>query len=169
MYQVNDVVIYGTHGVCKIEELVVKRVSGTEKKYYVLKPLGNGGITLFAPVDNAAVLAKIRRVLSKEEIRGLVAAASETELCWIAHEAERKEQFRSIIAGGDHKAMIQMIRLIWTQKQQREAEGKRLHVSDAHFMKEAEQLLYEEFQYVLEIGKQDLIHYIFHPEEEISV
>ena len=43
----------------------------------------------------------------------------------------------------------------------REAEGKRLHMSDERFFKDAEQILYNEFQYVLDLaGKDDLMDYI---------
>ena len=40
-----------------------------------------------------------------------------------------------------------------------EAEGKRLHMSDEHFMKDAEQLLYNEWQYVLNVDKDGLMAY----------
>lgn len=42
-----------------------------------------------------------------------------------------------------------------------EAEGKRLHMSDEHFMKDAEHLLYNEWQYVLNVDKVGLMEYIF--------
>jgi CarD family transcriptional regulator len=55
-----------------------------------------------------------------------------------------------------------MIKAIYAHKKEREAEGKRLHISDEHFFKDAEQMLYNEFQYVLDIqNKADLITYIF--------
>ena len=39
---------------------------------------------------------------------------------------------------------------------------KRLHMSDERFFKDAEQILYNEFQYVLELNsKEDLMTYIF--------
>ena len=50
---------------------------------------------------------------------------------------------------------------IYLHKKAREAEGKRLHMSDEHFMKEAEHLLYHEWQYVLNVDKAGLMAYIF--------
>ena len=42
-----------------------------------------------------------------------------------------------------------------------EANKKRLHVSDERFFKDAEQLLYNEFQYVLKLkSKNELLGYI---------
>ena len=54
-----------------------------------------------------------------------------------------------------------MSKAIYIYKTQREAEGKRLRMSDERFFKDAEQLLYKEFQYVLELKeKDDLLRYI---------
>jgi CarD family transcriptional regulator len=164
MYQVNDTVIYSTQGVCRIENITEKDFMGKKREYYVLIPMSNPGTTLFAPTDNEAVLAKMRRVLSAEEIHRLVEAAAGEELAWIVNENERKEKFRQILSSGDHKSLILMIKAIWIQKNNRLAEGRRLHMSDERFFKDAEQLLYDEFQYVLNINKADLISYIFKPE-----
>ena len=55
-----------------------------------------------------------------------------------------------------------MIKAIYAHKKEREAEGKRLHMSDERFFKDAEQILYNEFQYVLNLdSKEDLMTYIF--------
>ena len=50
-----------------------------------------------------------------------------------------------------------MIKAIYLHKQKRESEGKRLYISDERFFREAERILYEEFQYVLDIKKEDLL------------
>ena len=68
---------------------------------------------------------------------------------------------KEILASGDHLELIKMIKAIYAQKKEREAEGKRLHMSDEHFMRDAEQLLYNEWQYVLNVDKAGLIAYIF--------
>lgn len=161
MYKVNDTVIYGTQGVCKIIEIAEKDFMGKKREYYVLTPINNASTTLFAPTDNEAVLAKLRRILSKEEIQVLVDSMGNEDPVWITNENERREKFREIIASGNHRALIQMIKALWIQKQKRESEGKKLHMSDERFFKDAEQLLYDEFQYVLEINKEELISYLF--------
>ena len=49
----------------------------------------------------------------------------------------------------------------YLQKKEREATRKQLGVSDDRFMKEAEQRLYDEWQYVLKMGKEELMSHIF--------
>lgn len=83
-------------------------------------------------------------------------------MIWIPNVNERKESYKQILAGGNHLELIQMIKAIYAHKQEREAEGKRLHMSDEHFFKDAEQILFNEFQYVLKLNSKDeLMQYIF--------
>ncbi len=162
MFQVSDVVIYGVQGVCKIVGTEEKTVGGTKKTYFVLKPVNEKGSTIFAPMDNPLVLNKMRRLLTKEEIHNLIDSMPEEKAVWIENENERKDLYKSILAKGDPSDLIQMIKAIYAHKRQREAEGKRLHMSDERFFKDAEQILYNEFQYVLDIkGKDALMNYIF--------
>ena len=170
MFQVNDVIIYGVQGVCKITSTEEKTVSGKKKNYFVLKPVSDQGSTVFVPTDNELVLKKMRRLLTKEEIHKLIDSMPEENAVWIANENERKEFYRSILAKGDHLELIKMIKAIYAHKKEREAEGKRLHMSDERFFKDAEQILYNEFQYVLDLnGKNDLMTYIFERIEKQEV
>lgn len=162
MFKVNDVIIYGTQGVCKIVGTEEKMVCGKKKTYLVLKPVSDKGSTIFAPTDNELVLKKMRRLLTKDEIHKLIDSMPEENAVWVANENERKERYKSILARGDHLGLIKMIKAIYAHKKEREAEGKRLHMSDERFFKDAEQILYNEFQYVLDLGgKDDLMTYIF--------
>ena len=162
MFQVNDVIIYGAQGVCKITGTEEKTVNGKKKTYFVLKHVGDKGSTIFAPTDNELVLKKMRRLLTKDEIHRLIDSMRSENAVWVPNENERKELYKSILAKGDHLELIKMIKAIYAHKKEREAEGKRLHMSDERFFKDAEQILYSEFQYVLDLGgKDDLMTYIF--------
>ena len=161
MFRINDVIVYGTQGVCRIAGVEEKSVDGKKKQYFVLQPVSEKGATIFVPTDNALVLQKMRRLLTKEEIHQLIDSAAEESPVWVVNENERKERYKSILGKGDHRELIQMHRAIHDHKIAREAEGKRLHMSDEKFMKDAEQLLYSEFRYVLELeDRETLIAYI---------
>ena len=162
MFKVNDVIIYGTQGVCRIAGIEEKTLSGVKKTYFILKPVNDSGSTIFAPTDNEHVLKKMRRLLSKTEINKLIDSMRDENVAWIGNDNERKEHYRRILTGGDHVELIKMIKAVYTHKKEREAEGKRLHMIDEQFFKNAEKILYTEFQYVLNLNdKDDLMKYIF--------
>ena len=99
--------------------------------------------------------------MTKKDVDALIDSMPTKVPTWIANENERKETYRRILASGDQAAIISMVQALFIHKKEREAEGKRLHMSDEHFMKDAEQLLYNEWQYVLNVDKVGLMDYIF--------
>ena len=52
MFKVDDVIIYGKKGVCRIEKTEEKIIDGVKRNYFVLKPVNDSGATIFAPTDN---------------------------------------------------------------------------------------------------------------------
>ena len=161
MFRINDTVMYGMHGVCKIEDITKKEFMGTSKDYYVLKPINDVTATLYVPMHNEKLLEKMRKIISKKEVYHLIETMPETSTVWFQNENERKEQYKKIIAAGNHTELIGMIKAIYIQKLKREEEGKHLYISDERFFKEAERILYEEFQYILDIKREELLPLIF--------
>ena len=159
MFKVNDTIMYGTQGVCKIIGITEKDFMGDKKEYYELKPMNNKGATLFAPV-NVKAGNKMRRILTKEEVQELIAKMPSEEMLWISSANLRKETYKKIVYNGDHIELIRMIKALHYQREKREAAGKHLYLSDERFLKEAERILCEEFQYVLELNKEQLIAFI---------
>lgn len=161
MFQINDVINYGSQGVCQIAGIEEKSISGVKREYFVLIPIKDQGATIYVPTDNEFVMKKMRRLLTVSEINTLIDSMPDEKTVWIENVNERRECYKNLLAGGNHASLIQMIKTIYAHKREREAAGKRLHVMDEHFFKDAEQILYNEFQYVLKVNsKDDLMKYI---------
>lgn len=161
MYQINDVIIYGAHGVCTIAGIEEKILSGDRRTYFVLKPVRDNGATIFVPTDNQLVLQKMRKPLSVEQTNQLIDSMETQEVAWIPDENARRELYKRILAGGDPLELIRMIKAIYQHRQERQAAGRRLHTTDERFFKDAEQILYNELQYVLKLNsKEELLAYI---------
>ena len=71
----NDYVHYGAYGVCRVEDLRSMRFGPGEplREYYVLRSVDQHGADIYVPADNAALTARMRPVLSREEIDRLLA------------------------------------------------------------------------------------------------
>ena len=52
MFQVNDMVLYGTNGVCKVVDIDERDCGGRMVEYYILKPIYAANSTIFVPVNN---------------------------------------------------------------------------------------------------------------------
>ncbi len=161
MFKENDIVTYGINGVCKVVAIEEKNLTGVKKSYLILKPLNGDKSTIYVPIDNEDLLSKIKKLLSEDEINKLIDSMPNEKALWIDDEGERKERYRQIIADGDHSELIRMIKAIYFEKKDREEKRKKLHISDERFLKEAEKILYDEFQYVLNLSEKNLMTYIF--------
>ena len=169
MFQADDVIIYGSHGVCRIVDISEQRINGSIKKYYVLKPVQDHGATIFAPMDNENVCKKMRRLLSAEQIDRIIDTLPEDPEVLPEKDGDRKELYKRLLAGSDPAQLMNMIQTVYCHRKQRVAQGKRLHVVDEYFFKDAEQILYNEFQYVLQLeSKEALMDYILSRMEKRS-
>ena len=160
MFCVNDTILYGAQGVCRIASIVRESFGSGPVDYYVLKPVYNDNSTIYVPVENGDLTGKMRRILSSEEIIALIRSMPQEDLIWIENENQRKEAYREIIARGDRTELVKMIKTLYLHQQQRQAIGKKLHIADERFFKEAEKMLYDEFALVLNIKQEEVLPFI---------
>ena len=165
MFKENDIVIYGSQGVCRVGTPVKKTIKGKAQEYYVLYPISADSSAIFIPVNNTELLNKIRDMLSLEEIKELIKALPKTEYEWIDDDALRRKKFKEAISSGDRKAVASVIKSIYNEQQRRKAEKKKLAVSDEILLKQAEDLLYGELALVLNIKPEEVVSFL---EKELS-
>ena len=158
MFQVNDVVMRGTSGICKIVDIRKENFRGAPEMYYVLQPI-NEKTTIFCPVESDKL--KIRKLLTREEIDELIGSMPNRENIWIENDTERKDKFNAILKHGDHAELISLLKTLYRKREEKKELGKKFHIADERVMKEAEQLLHGEFAYVLGIGEEQVLPYIF--------
>lgn len=167
MYNVNDTVMYGKQGVCIIKEIVNENFSGKSMDYYSLQPAYSDNTVIYVPVENEELVRKMKKVLTAREIDSLIKEVKSMEPMWYDNEKERREKYNKIVEKGDRKETLRLINTLYLNRQEREAEGKKMYVSDEKVMKEAEKLIYEEFASVLHIKPGEVIEYIVEKIKEL--
>ena len=147
MLQIGDLVVYGVHGVCKITEIQIQRMNRVTMEYFVLEPVNQGTGRFFVPSQNEVALSKLRPILTKNEICELLKDESLRRDCWIQDENKRKQQYKELIASGDRSALISMLHALNLHRTEQMNMGKKFHISDANFMKDAEKLFFPSFHW----------------------
>lgn len=159
MFSVGQNVLYGSNGVCVVNDITEKKVGKVSMEYYVLKPLDTNFSTLFVPTKNETLVKKIRGVMTKDMINGVLSNLPEPGE-WNDNKQERSEQFKAVISNGDFTELIRMIRLIYKHSDELSELGRHLHMSDERLLKEAEKMVTEEIEFVLDVDKQQAIEMI---------
>ncbi len=160
MFAAGQQVIYGIHGVCQILGTEVRSVDRKNVEYYALSPISQPESRFYVPVHNPAAVKKLRPVLSRTELDALLQSPEVTQDAWIPDENQRKQRYRELISSSDRTALLCMVRTLLKQKAQRLAEGKKFHLCDDNFLRDAQRLLSTEFSLVLQIPSDQVGAYI---------
>ena len=158
MFQVGQKVVYGIHGVCCITELEIKNLDRQKVEYYVLEPADQLGTRYYVPTQNPSAVAKLKPLLSRQELDELLRCSTEAE--WITDENRRRQLYRELICSGNRAALIAMVRALHTHKQKQQEQGRKFHLCDENFLRDAEKLLSSEFATVLDIQPDQVGEYI---------
>lgn len=94
LFQNGQLVVYGCHGVCRILETEIKTINRKKVEYYVLEPIDQSGSRYYIPCGNAAAVAKLCPLVSRQEWDTLIRNAADWEEVWIPDENQRKQKYR---------------------------------------------------------------------------
>lgn len=160
MYQTGDKVVYGMHGVCLIVEFEKKVMDGKQVTYLVLEPVGQSGCRYMVPTHNAVAMGKVRPLLNREALEALLSSDMVRADAWIRDEGQRKQYYREVITGCDRQKLAQMISSIYRFRAVQTAAGKKIHMCDENFLRDAEKLLSSEIAVVLDIPVAEAVKYL---------
>lgn len=160
MFEVNDTVVYGASGVCEITELREMKVGGRSAMYYVLRPLNAGSSTVFVPVDNPTLTAKMQKVMSRDEASSMLDDKTQY-LDWVEERKLRAEKYSAVISGGDKKEILCMLRMLYGEKLRAESQGKKQYITDKRLMTIAEKIVGDEFSYVMDLPRDGVARYVY--------
>lgn len=160
MYQVGDQVIYGVHGVCRIQEIQVQRVDHKRVEYYVLVPRDQADARFFVPTHNPAAVAKLRPMLTPQELEALLESPQARADSWIEDENQRKQRYRELISSGERWELVSMIRSLLRHKERQAAQGRKFHLCDENFLRDAKKLLTSEFSLILDMDQEQVERYV---------
>ena len=169
MFSVNDYIVYGSNGVCKIEDIcVLPKVDGVHKnkKYYVLKPIYSKGNTIYTPVDNTKVV--IRKIISKAETKKFIDSIPSIATLSISDDKARAAECQNALRSCDYKEWIKVIKTINIRKQERISLGKKIGQIEERLLNSAEDFLYGELAVPLEIPKEQVEEYIVKRIEQLE-
>lgn len=160
MLQVGSQVVYGVHGVCNITGTEFRVIDRKKVEYLVLEPNDQRSAKFYVPAQNQAALSKLRPLMEKAELEALMESKDLNEANWIPAENLRKQKYKEIINSADLSSVISMIRLLQRHRDEQLAAGRKFHLSDENFLRDARKILASECAVVLDIPQEDVFEYL---------
>ncbi|MDO4864525.1 MAG: CarD family transcriptional regulator [Ruminococcus sp.] len=160
MFEIGEAVVYAAYGVCIVEAVETRDLTGEEVEYYVLRPVGDGRSRFYVPTSGSPLLDKLRRVCTREDADELIAGMPETELLPPQDEIQRKAEYRRIMENGSPRELVSLIRTLYLSRRELASRNKKLHSAEDRLLTEADDLLCAELSYALGIPRGEVVGYI---------
>lgn len=160
MFNKGEYIVHSRKGVCKVEDVTHIDIDGADKNklYYVLIPMKNQESKVFYPTDNDKVI--MRNILTKEQVEEIVNSMEDIEPIWIDNEKQRELIYREAISSCDCQKLVAIIKTLYNRGKTRLENGKKITFVDERYMKEAKDVLYDEFAIALNMDKNKVEQYI---------
>lgn len=156
-YQVGDLIIYGSTGVCRVAQI---STDGPErgKPYYTLKPLYQT-CDIYTPLNGKVFT---RPILSREQAEHLIDTIPtiETHPCYSQAMRKLSEQYQSCLATHQCEDLMELTLSIYAKRQWAQETNRKFGAVDQRFLKRAEDLLFGELAAALDIPRDDVPQYI---------
>ncbi len=160
MTEIGSYIIYGGNGVCRVTDKRSERLYGKQQTYYILTPVGNPGAVIYVPADNDALLGRMKEIVCPEEIASLIDGLKDEELPWEPDNRARGEMYDAVIARGDRRELLLLIRTVYRRKLTLSEQKKKLGSMDENALKRAEKLINDEFAFALSIPPEEVPDFI---------
>lgn len=156
MFNIGDLLFYGTNGVCRVIEICASPFDTNDtRSFYKLAPIAeNTSLVIYTPVDNTQVI--MRSLISKEEAEALLARIPEIEKVAVAVEKHRKEAYRETIREGDPEGFVKIIKTVRARRELFRRTRRRVPDLDNDFEHTAKTCLYSELSTVLGICREEI-------------
>lgn len=158
MYNVGDVVIYSSHGLCSVEDICEQTFSDITKTYYVLQPLNDSKLTIRTPIDNAK--KQLRDVIQKEEAIQILQSFTSPGVEWIEQNTHRMRFHVEIIKTGDRQKQANLLNTLLRKKFEYEANEKKFPNQEEKLLHSLQEIIFSEFSIALDKPSEEIYDYV---------
>jgi CarD family transcriptional regulator len=160
MFEIGNLVMYGIHGVCKIVDKELRTIDRKKMEYLVLEPVNQNSSRFYVPSGNPNAMAKLRRLMTRQELETLLVSGDIRQPCWIEDENLRKQHYRDLVSTGDRVALLRMLYTLYRHRESQLSSGRKFHLCDENFLRDAQRLIETEFAAVLQIPTTEVHAYV---------
>lgn len=159
MFKIDDYIMYGLIGVCKVMDITTETISNNiQREYYVLHPVYGESTIIKTPIDNTKI--SMRKIISRDDVTSIINNITNSETLWIEDDKLRNQEFKLILKSGKCEDLVKLVRSIYDNKIYMKSIGRKPRQADDDIMKIAERLLNEEFSIILNLQPNDIPSYI---------
>ena len=156
MFSVGELLIYGTNGVCRVDEVCSSPFDAADTRlFYKLTPTPDrANLVIYTPIDNEKVV--IRPLMSEREARELLDSLSEIGVIVVPLEKKRRDIYRELVATAEPKVYVSIIKTVAQRREEFKRTRRRLPDIDNDAEHIAKTGLYGELAAVLGLSREEI-------------
>ncbi|MDR7077448.1 CarD family transcriptional regulator [Neobacillus niacini] len=147
MFNVGDLIIYSSLGICRIDNICEQTYNGTTRKYYVIQPVEDKNLTIHNPVDNDQVV--MLGMINREDALEILESFKEKGIRWIDKGHDRTKEYTDIVKTGNRKEISRIINTLMRKKFDADRNGKKLGDPDRRLLSSIQNILFKELAIAL--------------------
>ncbi|NLW78678.1 MAG: hypothetical protein GXY32_04615 [Ruminococcaceae bacterium] len=160
MYSVDDLVVYGSMGVCTVTDICVPDLPGMENQCYILKPHFVANSKVYAPVEGNPV--KMRLMITAKQAKTLIDSMPDIEV-FPTDNKERQEMYntyKSVVKSADCFLLARLIKTLYEKKLRTLEQKKTVPSVEKELFDIAEKNLFGELAAALDMPIEEVEGYI---------
>jgi CarD family transcriptional regulator len=160
MFHIDDLIIYGTSGVCVVADICPSPFDKTDARtYYKLCPADTtaGGV-IYTPVENDKI--PMRHLLSREQGEALLSSVASSPFLDIPVEKQRKDIYKQALLSTEPVRWLGIMRSVRRRGIALLAQRKNLPDLDREFSDRAQKYLTSELSIVLDRPREEIAEII---------
>ncbi len=156
MYEIGELVVYSTAGVCKITDIKTEDFYGEKKTYYILETVYGNKSVVHVPADNKVLMSKLRKMHTKEELTDIMDRVEKEETEWLSDYKERNEKYGEILKNGDSFEIVKILKAAYINEREIQRLNKKISMTDKKITDTAEKLVCEEFSTIFDMDFEEI-------------
>jgi CarD family transcriptional regulator len=161
VYQVGDLVFYGSTGVCKVTGITTRTVEFRRHlKFYVFKPLYQQNYIILVPVDITKVF--MRPIISSSEANRLLDLIPTigTKAYYNCKLGQLTDHYEAFLKTHECLDLIKLTISIYNKKRIADHKQQKFGSVDEKYMRRGEDLLFGELAAALDISKNEAAEHV---------
>jgi CarD family transcriptional regulator len=156
MFSVGELLIYGTSGVCRVDEICSSPFDAADTRlFYKLTPTPDrANLVIYTPIDNEKVI--MRPLMSEADARELLASISEIGIIEVPLEKKRRDIYRELVATAEPRTYVSIIKTVAQRREEFKRTRRRLPDIDNDAEHTAKSSLYGELAAVLGLSREEI-------------
>ena len=154
MYKINDLVLYSTHGICKVTDITDKNFSDEIKSYYELRPLRDIKLQINIPVGSTKL--QMFDLMNEKEAVTVIDSFKRAEKVIFEKNYFLSPGFNKMIADADRSKAVSTIYSLLLRKKQLLSEGKKVTIQESKALATLQGIIYNELGLALKKSYEEI-------------